>query len=110
MSDFERKLAAQSFREPPAEWREEILRRSADAARATERAESPWRAWLWPSPQAWAGLAALWLIFFALQFAGHPSSSPAVFASMTSPDPGVPTPLLTLQNTRDFRHVLDLSN
>src|SRR5712671_5398843 len=58
MNDFECKLAAQSFREPPADWREEILRLSANAARATERAESPLRAWLWPSPQAWAGLAA----------------------------------------------------
>lgn len=28
-----------------------------------------WREWLWPCPQAWAGLAAVWVVVWAVNFA-----------------------------------------
>ena len=49
MNDFEQKLARQTFREPPAGLRSEILR----ACATPEPAAWAWREWLWPSPTAW---------------------------------------------------------
>jgi len=61
-SDFEERLRRQSIRPIPTEWRKEILR----AARAQPAASPWWREWLWPCPQAWAGLAAAWGIILLL--------------------------------------------
>lgn len=70
--DFEKQLQRQTFRNVPGEWRSEILQ----AARAAKETSHPssltshfasnWREWLWPSPQAWAGLAAAWMVILAL--------------------------------------------
>src|SRR4051812_27090844 len=69
--DFEKRLRQQPLRTPPTEWHERIL----DSARASEsqpacaHAETQltwWRALLWPSPQAWAGLAAVWVILLVM--------------------------------------------
>ncbi len=71
-SEFERKLSRQRVKQIPGEWRSEIL--------ATARARGPIRhspfiilhswlaAWLWPHPKAWAGLAAVWLAIFVLNY------------------------------------------
>ena len=77
--DFEQRLQLQPLRAVPDEWRAEIL----GAASATVAAQQNRRAvlttnWLstlnsqlstllWPHPQAWAGLAAVWLVIFALK-------------------------------------------
>jgi hypothetical protein len=61
-ADFEEYLRRQTVRTVPAKWRREILR----AARAQPSDPSWWREWLWPCPQAWAGLAAAWGVIFAL--------------------------------------------
>ena len=106
MNDFEQKLARQTFREPPAGLRAEILRACAPAVPAA----GPWRDWLWPAPQAWAGLAALWLIFAAVQLGDRPAVSSAAFAAPPAPARDTPASYLTIHNTRDFRHVLDLAN
>jgi hypothetical protein len=60
--DFEEYLRRQSIRPVPAQWRGEILR----AARAQPVASPWWREWLWPSPRAWAGLAAAWGVILLL--------------------------------------------
>jgi hypothetical protein len=69
--EFEQQLQRQPLRTPPEEWRREILEAANAAARARTPAFSPpcelwWREWLWPSPRAWAGLAAAWVIILAL--------------------------------------------
>ena len=100
MNDFEQKLTRQIFRAPPAGLRGEILRACAAAPAAWT-----WRDWLWPAPPAWAALAAVWLIFAAVQFGDRPAAS---LAAQPVPDSDTPTSLLTVHHTRDFRHVLDL--
>lgn len=71
MNDFERQLQRQPLRDLPADWRREILGK-CEAATSVGPAWS-WREWLWPSPKAWAALAAVWVVFFALS-AGEPTS------------------------------------
>jgi hypothetical protein len=69
-SELEERLARQTPREIPMEWRAEILR--------GHEAERPWwQEWLWPSPKAWGGLAAAWGVVFLLHFAA-PSGSASV--------------------------------
>jgi hypothetical protein len=60
--DFEECARRQSIRPVPAQWRGEILR----AAGAQPAASPWWQEWLWPSPRAWAGLAAAWGVILLL--------------------------------------------
>jgi hypothetical protein len=77
--DFEKRLQSQPMRQIPGDWREQILQgaRQSDpstldpsARRSNARAArlSFLSTLLWPSPKAWAGLAAVWVAIFALQF------------------------------------------
>ena len=75
LDDFEQRLQRQPLRPVPDEWRAEILG-AANAAvgerqpRAVGSSLNPtsWlRELIWPNPQAWAGLAAVWLVIFALK-------------------------------------------
>jgi hypothetical protein len=75
--DFEQRLQRQPLRPIPTEWRTEILV-AADVNRRVERGRElafaatlklRLRELLWPCPQAWAGLAAVWLIILTLNFA-----------------------------------------
>jgi hypothetical protein len=85
MNDFEEILKRQPFRPVPPAWRAEIL------ATAPVPTSAPWwRLAFWPSPYAWATLAAVWLVILGLDFASQPShpadlraqtqSSPEIFA------------------------------
>ena len=75
--DIEARLRQLPLRAPPPQWRDGILS-TARAASSTSRQpgsvtvtmtrQSPWQAWLWPSPRAWAILAGCWMILLALQF------------------------------------------
>jgi len=62
--DFEERIRQQPLRELPQEWRREILG-AAQAAMAPRPVPLSWRerlsALLWPCPEVWAGLAAIWL-------------------------------------------------
>ena len=98
MNDFEQKLARQTFREPPAALRAAVLRACTAAPAAWT-----WRDWLWPAPQAWAALAALWLVLAAVQFGEHHAAPLAI-----EPEPDTGT-LLTVFNTRAYLHDLDLA-
>ncbi|MDB6155055.1 MAG: hypothetical protein JWL90_3508 [Chthoniobacteraceae bacterium] len=80
MTDFERQLQGQHFREFARNWRAEILDKAESAARAAERSHSkaPMINWLWPSPIAWGSLAAIWMLLLALDGAGRsPARHPA---------------------------------
>ena len=103
MNDFEQKLARQTFREPPAGLRSKILRACVAPAWT-------WRDCLWPSPQAWAALAALWLIFAAVQFSEPSTTNSSSFAAQPPLERDAPIARFTVLTTRDFHHVLDLAN
>lgn len=110
MNDFERKLSQQPFRSPPADLRAAIF----DAEPPTQKIVAPpawtWRDWFWPAPQAWAALAALWLIFAAISFGNRQDQS--ILSAATAPDERE-TPasnLLTYHHQSDWNHVLDLAN
>lgn len=93
---FEERLRRQPLRQVPAAWREGILSQAhaaADAnyARATHReltfaAAVRWRLreLLWPCPQAWAGLAAIWLAILAIHFVTS-DNKPTVTVHSTTP-------------------------
>lgn len=109
MNDFEQKLARQNFRQPPAELRAKILRVCESAALATVPAGS-WREWLWPSPRAWAALAALWALFAADQFLVTEPSPRRPALQAVVPDHSGPGPLLTFHNSHDLLRTLELPN
>jgi hypothetical protein len=62
--DFENQLQRRPLRPVPTEWRAEILEAARTAA--FPRASLSWREWLWPSPKAWAALAAAWMLIAVL--------------------------------------------
>jgi hypothetical protein len=75
--ELERRLERQPFREIPAGWREEILGAAHAACPGTPSAARHgsralwWRELLWPCPQAWAGLAAVWAVILFLNAASR---------------------------------------
>jgi hypothetical protein len=107
MDDFEQKLQRQPLRQVPAEWREEILvaadvnRRQATSCEvgrgftstAPRRSllstlNSQLSTLLWPHPTAWAGLAAVWIAIFAMNFSMR-DQSPALAEKSSPPSPEV---------------------
>jgi hypothetical protein len=95
MDDFETRLSRQPLRRIPAEWRNEILREGRNAAVAeigdADTASLPilnWRMALanffWPHPKAWAGLAAVWILIFAVDFSVR-DKSPVVAEKAAPP-------------------------
>ena len=96
MEQFERRLRRQPLRQIPAEWRGEIL----DACRGS-KAEGREQEWFWPSalvsrlstilwphPRAWAGLAAVWILIFAVDFSMR-DKMPVVAEKAAPPSPEV---------------------
>src|SRR5438128_12600352 len=91
--DFEKRLQRRSMRPVPREWRGEILdaaRRAGDHQLSTINPQpaSWWRELLWPCPQAWAGLAAAWVLILALNAATRDPVQVAKTAKAT-PAPGL---------------------
>ena len=81
--DFEKRLQRQPLRPVPKGWRAEILsaaRNVTDTEHATRSLLSTLNAQLstllWPSPHAWAGLAAVWVVILAVNFATSGDSQP----------------------------------
>jgi hypothetical protein len=93
---FEQRLRRQPLRAVPPAWREEILA----AAEANRRAVPDdglallaalrlrLRELFWPAPQAWAGLAAIWLVIVSVNLVTR-EPVPAAIARQAAP----PTPL-----------------
>lgn len=98
LDDFEHRLGRQPLRELPSAWRAGVLKAALDATDAEDavgrgtrrdRVGSWWREWLWPSPVAWAGLMAAWVMVAALNFAAtergpRPVIPPAALGSYWS--------------------------
>jgi hypothetical protein len=74
--DFEKRIQRQPLRKIPGEWRAQILA-DCRGSKVEDRAQEQF--WLstlvsrlptvlWPHPKAWAGLAAIWIFIFALNF------------------------------------------
>lgn len=85
--DFEQRLRDQPLRRAPGHWRSEILA-AAQAAAPSRR--SPLSAILhslssilWPSPYAWGGLAAAWVLIIAVNCV--PGESHTLVAKKVSP-------------------------
>jgi hypothetical protein len=77
MNELEQKLSRQPLRRIPAEWRAEILAAAELPPRPAPRASflsglnQQLSMWLWPHPKAWAGLAAVWVLIFAVDFSAR---------------------------------------
>ncbi len=115
--DFEKQLERQRVRPVPAAWRAEILQAAnaeslAPCARAEAVSPAPrasrltpsflstiharLSAILWPCPQAWAGLAAVWVVILAVNH--FTLDKPEMLAGKSSP----PSPeiMMVLQEQR----------
>jgi hypothetical protein len=75
MDEFEQQLSRQPLRQAPADWRREILAAAAPIVpRPAPRSSflstlySKLSSVLWPCPEAWAGLAAVWIFVFMLNY------------------------------------------
>jgi len=72
MNDFESELKKQPIRQVPEHWRAQILREAGSPSRG----QPWWSALLWPSPKAWATLAASWAVMIGFSMATRESSTP----------------------------------
>lgn len=93
MNDFEQKLSRQSLRQIPGEWRAEILvaadvnrREAVRAFTSAATIRSHLREIFWPHPKAWAGLAAVWIFIFTLNFSMR-DKTPMVAEKVLPPSP-----------------------
>lgn len=107
---FEKRLQRQPLREVPLAWRAGIL---SATQRTNSSRHSPlvtghrvwWRELFWPCPQAWAALAAVWLLIMGLNFLSQ-ESLPSVLASHTAPPSSQVRDLLK-QQERLFAELVD---
>jgi hypothetical protein len=97
MNEFEQKLSRQSLRQIPSEWRAEILREGRRVAvpnnkRDADTAFIPKLNWLaeifWPNQKVWAGLAAIWIFIFVLNFSMR-DKTPMAAEKVSPPSPEV---------------------
>lgn len=81
------------MRQVPAEWRAEILAVAGRESKVESRAQRQHQPWsvigrlssvLWPHPVAWAGLAAVWILIFAVDFSTR-DSTPAMAEKLSPP-------------------------
>ena len=102
--EFQKKLQSQPRRTIPSEWRAQIL---AAAREATPEPDATPRfaEWLWPFPQAWAGLAAVWMAIVVLQSqSGIPGRSAAEAGRRTTSIQRI----ALAERQREFWEVLDM--
>jgi hypothetical protein len=107
--EFENQLRRQAVRPVPTMWRDEILVAAKAAAvldsHAAPAVSTPWwREWLWPSPQAWAGLAAAWIVIAVLNATTEPR--PVDMAKQV-PLPSADTEATLAAQRRELARLLD---
>ena len=94
MRQFERRLSRQPLKKIPGEWRVEILvaadvnRRKVRAFTSAATIRSRLREIFWPAPAAWAGLAAVWILIFFMEFSMR-DTAPVVAEKAAPPSPEV---------------------
>jgi hypothetical protein len=92
--DFESRLSRQPVKQIPAEWRAEILSAAKHAACPVPRTSflstlnRQLSTILWPHPKAWAGLAAVWILIFCMEFSMR-DTTPVVAEKAAPPSPEV---------------------
>ncbi|HAO80279.1 MAG TPA: hypothetical protein DCQ92_15180 [Verrucomicrobia subdivision 3 bacterium] len=97
--EFEKRLQRQPLRQAPCEWRSEILAAARDAQTSRHPSPTTRRPFLstlnyqlspffWPHPKAWAGLAAVWILIFMVNFSMH-EPSPMMAKKSAPPSPEV---------------------
>ena len=97
--DFEQRLQRQTLRQIPAEWRGEILAAAREGQAIRHSSFVIRRSWLstlnsqlstifWPHPKAWAGLAAVWILIFAVDFSIR-DTTPVMAEKTAPPSPEV---------------------
>ena len=98
MNEFEQKLSRQPLRQVPADWRAEILAAADVNRREVVRAFTSaatirlrLREIFWPAPTAWAGLAAVWIFIFAVNFSMR-DTFPRIAEKSAPPSPEVMGP------------------
>lgn len=74
--DFEKRLERQTMRSIPGEWRREILQCAKNNSAVEHRGflsalDQNLSTLLWPCPQAWAGLAAIWIVILAMNLSSE---------------------------------------
>jgi hypothetical protein len=79
LDEFERELKRRPMRTVPNEWRREVLSRARreQMVTNTQAIKCWWRELLWPSPRAWASLAATWAIILILNAGSREPSATA---------------------------------
>jgi hypothetical protein len=97
MEPFEQRLKSQPPRQVPAVWRQDILS-AAREAQPLQKAAIVHRESLfsllsrrlaslfWPHPVAWGGLAAIWILIFAVHLSQQ-DNAPAMAKKVSTPSP-----------------------
>jgi len=93
--EFEQLIGKQTFREVPSEWRKQLLEQAIRGAAPRGGGEThpsvavgllgQLRSLLWPCPQAWAGLAAIWIGLLMVNVGMNRGLAPAA-----APEPAAP--------------------
>jgi hypothetical protein len=112
--DFEKRLQRQPMRNIPSEWCSEILAAAQQAEQSQHRQRNMQHgsrfthlfstlnhqlaALLWPSPKAWAGLAAIWIAILAINHSVG-GASQQIADNLTPPSPQA---MLALQQQARF--------
>ena len=97
--EFESRLSRQPLRPISPAWRAEILAAAHDAQMPCHSSLVTRHGWLttfnqqlsslfWPNPKAWAGLAAVWIFIFAVNFSMR-DAAPRVAEKSAPPSPEV---------------------
>jgi hypothetical protein len=78
--DFEKRLQQQPMRQVPGHWRADILKSAASASSPQRLQSEDQQSWLyqllWPCPQAWGALAAVWVVVLVLNASSSNSAPP----------------------------------
>jgi hypothetical protein len=110
---LEQRLRRQPVKRIPSEWREQILTQAASGQPAPNENHvsrftfhALWQKLIWPNPNAWAGLAAVWLVILGLNFASRDSAPRGAARPVAAPDSEMRR--LLLQQELLYAQLMDL--
>ena len=102
-TDFEKLLQQQPVKKIPGHWRAQILQ-AANAASVSQpttlNSQPSWfHQLLWPCPQAWGAVAAVWVVIFLLNL-NSSGQAPVMAAVTPTPTPEI---MAALKQQRIFK-------